>query len=181
MTNDEFAREFDIIYENINSGSAPGLEPYEKSVMLTGLMNDITKMTIDEQIEFLLRGCEEIYTKDELQFCIERRNIRTDLRKFKTNTEIAGRPYQIESVQRIAENFVTMDTTDTLKGRSRESLLVMATGSGKTRVSCAIVDMLTKCNWAKRILFLADRNSLVTQAKNAFNEHLPNLSSIDLT
>ena len=44
----------------------------------------------------------------------------------------------------------------------------MATGSGKTRTSAAIVDMLTKCNWAKRILFLADRNALVSQAKNAF-------------
>lgn len=57
----------------------------------------------------------------------------------------------------------------------------MATGSGKTRVSAAIVDMLTKCNWVKRVLFLADRNALVTQAKNAFKEHLPNLSAIDLT
>lgn len=127
------------------------------------------------------RGVQGFYTKDELQLCIERRNTRTDLRKFKTNTEIAGRPYQIEAIQRIAENFVTIDKTGILKGRSRESLLVMATGSGKTRISCAIVDMLTKCNWVKRVLFLADRNSLVTQAKNAFNEHLPNLSSIDLT
>ena len=57
----------------------------------------------------------------------------------------------------------------------------MATGSGKTRVAAAIVDMLTRCNWAKRVLVLADRNALVTQAKNAFKEHLPDLSAIDLT
>jgi len=57
----------------------------------------------------------------------------------------------------------------------------MATGSGKTRTAAAIVEMLTKCNWAKRVLFLADRNALVTQAKNAFKEHLPELSAIDLT
>ena len=57
----------------------------------------------------------------------------------------------------------------------------MATGSGKTRTAAAMVDMFTKCNWAKRILFLADRNALVTQAKNAFKEHLPHLSAIDLT
>jgi len=43
------------------------------------------------------------------------------------------------------------------------------------------VDMFTKCNWAKRMLFLADRNALVSQAKNAFNEHLPHLSAIDFT
>jgi len=127
------------------------------------------------------REVQGFYTKDELQLCIERRNTRLDLRSFKVNKEIAGRPYQLEAVQRIAENFVTIDTTGMLKGRSRESLLVMATGSGKTRNSCAIVDMLTKCNWAKRVLFLADRNSLVSQAKTAFNEHLPHLSSIDLT
>jgi type I restriction enzyme R subunit len=59
--------------------------------------------------------------------------------------------------------------------------MVMATGSGKTRVSAAIVEMLTKCNWVKRVLFLADRNALVTQAKNAFKEHVPNLTAIDLT
>src|SRR5690606_34941252 len=61
------------------------------------------------------------------------------------------------------------------------ALLVMATGSGKTRTAAAMVDMLTKCNWAKRVLFLADRNALVTQAKNAFKEYLPHLSAIDLT
>jgi type I restriction enzyme R subunit len=68
-----------------------------------------------------------------------------------------------------------------LRGRARQSLLVMATGSGKTRTAAAIVDMLTKCNWAKRVLFLADRNALVSQAKNAFNEYLPHLSAINLT
>ena len=68
-----------------------------------------------------------------------------------------------------------------LKGKSREALLVMATGSGKTRTSAAIVDMLTKSNWTKRILFLADRTALVTQAKNSFKEQLPHLSAIDLT
>ena len=53
--------------------------------------------------------------------------------------------------------------------------------SGKTRTAAAIVEMLTKCNWVKRVLFLADRNALVTQAKNAFKAHLPNMASIDLT
>jgi type I restriction enzyme, R subunit len=126
------------------------------------------------------REVSGFYTKDELQFLIERRRTRKDLRQFQANKVIAGRPYQLEAIKRVAETLVT-NRQGELKGKNREALLVMATGTGKTRVSGAIVDMLTKCNWAKRILFLADRNALVTQAKNAFKEYLPNLSAIDLT
>jgi type I restriction enzyme R subunit len=127
------------------------------------------------------REVQGFYTKDELQLLIERRTSRTDLRTFKVNQAIAGRPYQLEAVARVAENTATQNPQGALRGRARQSLLVMATGSGKTRTAAAIVDMLTKCNWAKRVLFLADRNALVSQAKNAFNEYLPNLSAIDLT
>ena len=120
------------------------------------------------------------YTKEELQTLIQRRKSREDLRAFTPNPNIAGRPYQLLGIKRVAETFCTILEGD-LKGKDRNALLVMATGSGKTRTAASIVDMLTKSNWAKRILFLADRNALVTQAKNAFKEHLPHLSSIDLT
>jgi len=126
------------------------------------------------------REVSGFYTKDELQYLIERRNTRKDLRQFQVNRDIAGRPYQLEAIKRVAEALVVTNQGE-LKGKNREALLVMATGSGKTRVSAAIVDMLTKSNWAKRVLFLADRNALVTQAKNAFKEHVPHLSAIDLT
>lgn len=119
-------------------------------------------------------------TKDQLELAIRRRKERLDLRDYTVNLSITGRPYQTEAIQRVAENFsITKDGI--LKQRHRRSLLIMATGSGKTRTSASIVDMMVKCNWAKRVLFLADRNALVTQAKNAFAEHLPDLSSIDLT
>ena len=140
------------------------------------------------------REVQGFFTKDELARLIERRNPKTgrqDLRTFKVNQDIAGkgRPYQLEAIARVAENSVKTvsntdangNTTEVLRSGSRQSLLVMATGSGKTRVSAAITDMMTKCNWAKRVLFLADRNALVTQAKNNFNEYLPHLSAIDLT
>jgi len=127
------------------------------------------------------REVQGFYDKDELQLMIQRRGQRTDLRSFKVNESIVGRAYQLEAIKRVAENCVSTNPSGELRGRARQSLLVMATGSGKTRTAAAIVDMLTKCNWAKRILFLADRNALVSQAKNAFNEHLPNLSAIDLT
>ncbi|MDF2517344.1 MAG: restriction endonuclease [Sphingobacterium sp.] len=120
------------------------------------------------------------YTKTELQTLIKRRETRLDIRQFEVNTAIAGRPYQLEAIRRLAEHFVS-NKDNRLRGTHRKALLVMATGSGKTRTAAAIVDMLTKCNWAKRILFLADRNALVIQAKNAFKEHLPHLSAIDLT
>ncbi len=133
------------------------------------------------------REVKGFYSKDELQRLMDRRHSRADLREFKVNLDIAGyqRPYQLEAIARVAENCVTTikkaDGSQQLRGRARKSLLVMATGSGKTRTSAAIVDMFSKCNWVKRVLFLADRNALVTQAKKAFNEHLPNLSAIDLT
>ena len=134
----------------------------------------------DDQF-YIEREVQGFYTKDELQLLINRRTTRLDLRKFKVNTSIVERQYQLEAIQRVAENFIIDTPGGQMSGKTRKSLLVMATGTGKTRVSIAIVDMLTKCNWAKRVLFLADRNALVSQAKNAFTQHLPNLSSIDLT
>ncbi|MEE3034899.1 MAG: DEAD/DEAH box helicase family protein [Bacteroidota bacterium] len=126
------------------------------------------------------REISGFYTKDELQLLINRRESRKDLRNFKVDLNIAGRAYQIEAIKRVAENLGETHSGNYV-GTKRKSLLVMATGSGKTRTASAIVDMLTKCNWVKRVLFLADRNALVTQAKNAFKEHLEHLSSIDLT
>lgn len=126
------------------------------------------------------RKVSGFYTKEELQTLFRRRSERKDLRDFQVNQQIAGRPYQLQAIQRIAEEMSTSNAGK-LKGRHRRALLVMATGSGKTRTAAAMVDMFTKSNWAKRILFLADRNALVTQAKNAFKEHLPHLSAIDLT
>ena len=127
------------------------------------------------------REIQGFYTQDEVQLLIDRRTTRKDLRSFKVDLDIAGRDYQLEAIKRVAENLVVDGKDGSLRGAKRESLLVMATGSGKTRTAAAIVDMMTKCNWAKRVLFLADRNALVTQAKNSFKEHLPELSCIDLT
>ncbi|MBP6424526.1 MAG: DEAD/DEAH box helicase family protein [Flavobacterium sp.] len=120
------------------------------------------------------------YTKDELKWLIQKRSTVKDLRTAKINIDIAGRGYQKLAIQSVAETFVA-DRDGKLCGNKRRSLLVMATGSGKTRTAAALVDVLVKNNWAKRVLFLADRNALVTQAKNNFNEYCPELSAIDLT
>lgn len=118
------------------------------------------------------RQVQGFYTKDELQLLVNRRTTRKQLSSIPIDKEIVNRYYQEEAIKRVEE---------TLEKKARGALLVMATGSGKTRTAAAIADILTKANWAKKILFLADRNALVTQAKNAFNTLLPHLTAIDLT
>jgi type I restriction enzyme R subunit len=87
-----------------------------------------------------------------------------------------GRPLtrsnQSRAIRRIAEAFE--------QDRDRKALVVMATGAGKTRTVIALCDLLMQCNWAKRVLFLADRVALVTQARNAFKTHLPDSSPVNL-
>ncbi len=120
------------------------------------------------------------YAKDELELLVERRISRKDIRKYTPNPAIAGRYYQREAIQRICDTFV-MDGESGLTSNRRKALAVMATGSGKTRTAIALVDILMKANWAKRVLFLADRTALVTQAKRSFNDNVGHLTAIDLT
>ena len=112
------------------------------------------------------------YKKEELELLIQRRSTRGPLSQAPVDASIADRYYQIEAIRSVGR---------VLENRGRDALLVMATGTGKTRTAAALVDVLSKNNWAKRVLFLADRNALVYQAKNAFTKLLPNLPAIDLT
>lgn len=111
--------------------------------------------------------------KDELERLIFRRTHRKRLHLVQVNPSIVERSYQIEAIRRITETF------DEKKGR--KALLVMATGTGKTRTAIALVDLLMRANWVKRVLFLADRNALLTQALRAFKTYLPTVTPIDLT
>lgn len=126
------------------------------------------------------REVQGFYTLDELEFLIQRRKSRNDIRGHKADPQIVNRHYQLEAVKRVAEAFAD-EVGGKLAGRKRAALIVMATGAGKTRTAAAIVDMLVKNGWVKRALFLADRTALVTQAQDAFKGLLPHLSSIDLT
>lgn len=111
--------------------------------------------------------------KDELERIIFRRTNRKRLHLMQVNQEIAGRSYQVEAIRRITETFDDK--------RGRKALLVMATGTGKTRTAIALVDLLMRANWVKRVLFLADRNALLTQAFRAFQKQLPTVTPVDLT
>jgi len=125
-----------------------------------------------DDLNYPSRGIFGFHTKDELQAIINRRNNKKDLRNEKVNHEITDRYYQLEAIKACTEVFE--------KG-TREVLLVMATGTGKTRTAAALIDLMNKAGWNKRTLFLADRNALVRQAKDAFNKHLPHLPAINLT
>jgi type I restriction enzyme R subunit len=110
--------------------------------------------------------------KAELELMIQRREMRKKLADATINGQIVERYYQTRAIRRIAEAFE--------RDRDRKALVVMATGAGKTRTVIALCDLLMRCNWAKRVLFLADRVALVKQAVNAFKKHLPDSSPVNL-
>jgi type I restriction enzyme R subunit len=135
----------------------------------------------DDQFYKQSRPVHGFYTQAELQTAMFRRTHRKDIRLAPIDTEIAGRTYQMRSIKSIAERFAGTDKGDgKLIGTHRGALLVLATGTGKTRTSIAFSKLMLECNWAKRILFLADRTSLVDQAKGNFVKHLPEHTSVNL-
>jgi type I restriction enzyme R subunit len=135
----------------------------------------------DDQFYKQSRPVYGFYTKAELQTVMFRRTHRKDIRTAPIDTEISGRSYQMRAIKSIAEHFAGNDKSDNrLIGTNRGALLVLATGTGKTRTSIAFSKLMLECNWAKRILFLADRTSLVDQAKRNFVKHLPEHTSVNL-
>ena len=118
------------------------------------------------------RRVQGFYKKAELELLIQRRTTRLPLAGAKINADIVERYYQTRAIRRIAESFE--------RDHDRKALLVMATGAGKTRTVIALADLLMRCNWVKRVLFLADRVALVNQAVNAFKRHLPDASPVNL-
>ena len=118
------------------------------------------------------RKCSCIYSKRDLEKLFNLQTMRTSLKNVIVDRNIAGRYYQEGAIKAVCESFGT-------KNR-RKALLVMATGSGKTRTVIALCDVLLQHGWVKNILFLADRNSLVTQAKRSFVNLLPDLSVTNL-
>ena len=121
-----------------------------------------------DQLGYKPRRVFDFHSIEELELLKLRRDIRADISDPAIDESIAGRPYQKEAIKAACAAF--MD-------KRRHSLLVMATGTGKTRVSIALVDVLMKANWVKNVLFLADRTSLVRQAHKNFNKQLPSVTT----
>ena len=107
----------------------------------------------------------------ELERMIQKRN-RGNITDTTINDDITNRPYQKIAITKICE---------LLNNKRRKGLLVMATGTGKTRVAISLVDILVRNNWVTNVLFLADRTTLVNQAKRNFGTLMPNMSICELS
>jgi type I restriction enzyme R subunit len=118
------------------------------------------------------RQVQGFYKKTELELLVQRRTTRKSLAEANIKPSIAERYYQTRAIRRITEAFET--------DKDRKTLIVMATGAGKTRTAIALVEMLMRCNWVKRALFLADRVALVEQTIKVLKQHLPDASPVNL-
>ncbi len=121
------------------------------------------------------RRVSGVFSRDDLQRMINRRGAGSPLASVEVDTAIAGggtnRYYQIEAIKRACANF---------DEGHRRGLLVMATGTGKTRVSAGLTDVLMRAGRVKNVLFLADRVALVSQALRAYQKYLPDTSRCNL-
>ena len=124
-----------------------------------------------DDMNYTPRKVAGFYTQDELQLLINRRNSRQSLEHIFVDDKITNREYQLEAIKSVCETF---------EEGHRKALVVMATGTGKTRTAISIVDVLSDKEWVKNVLFLADRTVLVKQAKNNFTKLLPNMSTCNL-
>lgn len=124
-----------------------------------------------DDLSYPERKVSGYYTQDELQLLIKRRNSKENLEHIYIANNIANRPYQLEAVKKVCESF---------EEKHRRALVVMATGTGKTRTAISLVDVLTSKNWVQNVLFLADRTELVKQAEKNFKKLLPDMSCCNL-
>ncbi|MCI8723972.1 MAG: DEAD/DEAH box helicase family protein [Ruminococcus sp.] len=125
----------------------------------------------DDYGQYPRRRVSGFFTKKELQLNMDRRRSRKPLDTIEINDQITNRPYQKEAVAAVC---------DAIRKKHRRMLIVQATGSGKTRVSISLVDVLRRHNYVKNILFLADRKALVRQAKKSYGNLLPDLTLCSL-
>lgn len=146
------------------------LEAQYKRRPVVFLTNGFETRIIDNQ--YPERKVAVIYSKRDLEKLFNLQTMKTSLTHISVDKNIAGRYYQEAAVKAVCDSFD--------KKNRRKALLVMATGSGKTRTVIALCKVLLDAGWVKNILFLADRNSLVTQAKRNFVNLLTDLSCSNL-
>lgn len=117
------------------------------------------------------RKVSSIFSKNDLQKLMNRRQERKDLSTIRIDDKITDRYYQKEAIRAVCDSLV--------QGH-RKNLLVMATGTGKTRTASSLTDVLSRGGYVTNVLFLADRTALVKQAKDDFKNYLPDMSLCNL-
>ena len=117
------------------------------------------------------RRVSGFFTKADLEKLMNRRDTRKKLKTIAIDEKITDRYYQIEAIRAVSEHF---------EEGFRKALIVMATGTGKTRTASSLTDVLSRGGYITNILFLADRTALVKQAKDDFKNYLPDMSLCNL-
>ena len=132
--------------------------------------NGYTTKVIDG-MDYPDREVISFHSHDDLEQLIQKRG-RADITKLTIDDEITNRPYQKTAIKSLVE---------WVNRKHRRGLLVLATGTGKTRVSISLCKLLDNNNWIKRVLFLADRTELVKQARKNFEKFLPSQTMTSLS
>ena len=117
------------------------------------------------------RPVSGVFSREDLQKLMNRRTQRLKLETVAIDDKITDRYYQKEAIRAVCQQ---------LEQGFRKHLLVMATGTGKTRTASSLTDVLSRGNYVTNILFLADRTALVKQAKDDFKNYLPHMSLCNL-
>lgn len=159
--------------KNIVAGRMKGIEKADKLSKKLGYKPVVYytngyHIYVIDQLGYKPRRVFQFHSIEELELLKLRGTMRQDISAPKIDENIAGRKYQKQAITNACNAFMQ---------NRRHALLVMATGTGKTRVSIAGVDVLMKAGWVKNVLFLADRTSLVRQAHKNFNKLLPNITT----
>lgn len=142
---------------------ADGLESQHGQRPIIFYTNGYEIFIYDDAQSDVPRKLYGFYSKDSLHYLVQQRSVKKDLKEIELREDIAGRQYQLRAIRSAFEDFTN---------KRRKALFVLATGTGKTRVSVSLCDALIRARWAKRILFLCDRKELRKQAKNAFAEFI---------
>jgi len=124
-----------------------------------------------DDMSFPQRKVSGIFSKSDLEKLVNHRSQRKPLNEIRIDDKITDRYYQKEAIRAAC---------DSIAGGRRKTLLVMATGTGKTRTAASLTDVLSRGGYVTNVLFLADRTALVRQAKEAFKNYLPDMSLCNL-
>lgn len=165
--------EYTATTKNLIEGRTRALEKADKLAVKLGYKpvayyTNGYHIFIVDQLGYKPRRVFQFHSIEELELLKLRGTMRQDISNPIIDDHITNREYQKKAIRAACNAFMQ---------NRRHSLLVMATGTGKTRVSISLVDVLMKAGWVKNILFLADRNSLVRQAHKNFNKLLPSVTT----